>query len=197
MPFDVAETCAKIAVRRVSTRSAGGSVSRVMRFALKFVMVFALLTGAFEASRGTAFERFIVEKAILVPTTTLINVLTPQEHVTLIGRTIASHDGSGLRVTRGCEGIEMFLLLIAAILAFPASLRRRVQGLSVGSILAYVLSLIRLVLLHYILRYSPNAWQALHGLVLPLGPVVIMVLYFLHWSRPAQAHNALRQTHAT
>jgi exosortase family protein XrtM len=168
-----------------------------MRFALKFVIIFALLTGAFEASRGTAFEQFIVEKAILVPTTTLINTLTPQEHVTLIGRTIASRDGSGLRVTRGCEGIEMFLLLIAAILAFPASLRRRVQGFLAGSILAYVLSLIRLMLLHYILRYSPNAWQALHGLVLPLGPVVIMVLYFLHWSGPEQAHNAPRQTHAT
>jgi hypothetical protein len=67
----------------------------------------------------------------------------------------------------------------------------------VGSILAYVLSLIRLMLLHYILRYSPNAWQALHGLVLPLGPVVIMVLYFLHWSKPAQEPNAPRETHAT
>ena len=53
------------------------------------------------------------------------------------------------------------------------------------------------MLLHYILRYSPNAWQALHGLVLPLGPVVIMVLYFLHWSRPVEAHNVQRQTHAT
>lgn len=168
-----------------------------MRFALKFVILFALLTGAFEASRGTAFERFIVEKAILVPTTALINTLTPQEHVTLIGRTITSRDGSGLRVTRGCEGIEMFLLLIAAILAFPASVRRRVQGLSVGSVLAYVLSLIRLMLLHYILRYSPNAWQALHGLVLPLGPVVIMVLYFLHWSAPAEPHGVPRETHAT
>jgi len=168
-----------------------------MRFALKFVILFALLTGAFEASRGTAFERFIVEKAILVPTTTAINALTPQERVTLIGRTITSPDGSGLRVTRGCEGIEMFLLLIAAILAFPASVRRRAQGLSVGSILAYVLSLIRLMLLHYILRYSPNAWQSLHGLVLPLGPVVIMVLYFLHWSAPAEPHNVPRETHAT
>jgi exosortase family protein XrtM len=136
-------------------------------------------------------------KGILIPTTSVINALTPLEHVTLIGRTITSPDGSGLRVTRGCEGIEMFLLLIAAILAFPASLQRRVHGLFVGSALAYVLSLIRLILLHYILRYSPNAWQALHGLVLPLAPVVLMVLYFLHWSEPAAGKGTPQETHAT
>jgi exosortase family protein XrtM len=168
-----------------------------MKFALKFVIVFALLTGAFEASRGSAFERFVVETGILVPTTTLINILTPEEHVSLIGRTIVSPDGSRLRVTRGCEGIEMFLLLIAAIIAFPASLQRRVQGMLVGSALAYTLSLVRLMLLHYILRYSPGAWQALHGLVLPLGPVALMALYFLQWSQPAAAPDVPTETHAT
>jgi exosortase family protein XrtM len=168
-----------------------------MKFALKLVIAFALLTGAFEASRGSAFERFVVETGILVPTTTLINILTPDEHVSLIGRTIASPDGSRLRVTRGCEGIEMFLLLIAAILAFPASLQRRVQGMLVGSALAYALSLVRLMLLHYILRYSPGAWQALHGLVLPLGPVALMALYFLQWSQPVAAPDAPGEPHAT
>lgn len=169
-----------------------------MRFALKFIIAFALLTGGFEASRGTAFERFIVEQGILVPTTRLINTLTPQEHVTLIGRTIVSPDGSNLRVTRGCEGIEMLLLLTAAILAFPASLERRAYGLLAGLVLAYFLSLTRLMLLHYILRYSPSAWQALHGLVLPLGPVVLLALYFLRWSGFATATDASgHETHAT
>src|SRR5262249_41875209 len=90
-------------------------------------------------------------------------------------------DGSNLRVTRGCEGVEMFLFLAAAIVAFPAGLVARARGLLIGSALAYALSITRLVALHYILRYSPTAWDALHGLVLPLGPVLILTLYFLHW----------------
>jgi exosortase family protein XrtM len=167
-----------------------------MRFALKVVIVFALLTGGFEASRGTAFEHLVVVKGILIPTTSLLNALTPLERVTLIGRTITSPDGSGLRVTRGCEGIEMFLLLSAAILAYPATLQRRVRGLLLGSALAYVLSLARLILLHYVLRYSPNAWQALHGLVLPLAPVVLMMLYFLLWSEPAAGESPNAPTRA-
>jgi exosortase family protein XrtM len=152
-----------------------------LRFGIKFVLGFAVLMSAFELSRGSAFERFLVEELLLAPTTHLINTVTPNEHVALIGRTLSS-PGSNLHVIRGCEGIEMFLLLIAAIIAFPASLKRRAQGLLVGAILAYVLSIARLMVLHYILRYSPSAWEALHGLVLPLGPVVLIALYFLHWS---------------
>ncbi len=151
-------------------------------FAVKFVICFAVLFGAFEASRGSAFERFIVEDLILVPTTALINVVTPNEHAQLSAGRVISSPGSNLHVTRGCEGIEMFLLLVAGIVAFPASWKHRLQGLLFGSILAYVLSVARLMGLHYILRYSPGAWEALHGLVLPLGPIILMALYFMRWS---------------
>jgi exosortase family protein XrtM len=158
-----------------------------LKFGLKFIIVFAALIGAFEASRGTAFERFVVERMILSPTTLLIDAVTPGEHVELVGRTLTSPDGANLRVTRGCEGIEMFLLLIAAMVAFPATLKRKAQGLLLGSILAYGLSVARLMALHYILRYEPATWEALHGLILPLGPVILLSLYFVHWSAGPQA----------
>jgi exosortase family protein XrtM len=158
-----------------------GTSAAPRAFALKFILYFALLFGAFEASRGSAFERFVVENMILVPTTALINAATPEEHATLVGRVISS-PGSNLNVTRGCEGIEMFLLLAAGIGAFPASWKRRAQGLLIGTIVAYALSVARLMALHYILRYSPSAWEALHGLVLPLGPIILMALFFMHWS---------------
>ena len=151
-------------------------------FALKFMAGFAILMGAFEASRGTAFERFLIEDLILAPTTALINFISPDEHVQLIGRTISTQGGANLRIIRGCEGVEMFLMLAAGILAYPATWKRRAQGLALGSLLAYVLSIARLMALHYILRYSPGAWEALHGLILPLGPVVLIALYFMRWS---------------
>ncbi len=97
------------------------------------------------------------------------------------GRTLVS-PGSRLHVTRGCEGVEMFLLLIAGILAFPATAKHRLRGFLIGAALAYALTLLRLVALHFTLRYSPGAWDMLHGLILPLGPVLLLALYFLHWS---------------
>ncbi len=151
-------------------------------FAFKFLVLFAALFGAFEASRGTAFESFVVEDALLRPTVGLINAVTPGEHAMLVARSIRSPGGASLHVIRGCEGIELFLMLVAAIVAFPASLARRLQGLLTGSLLAWVLSVARLMALYYILRYSPAAWEALHGLVLPLGPIVLMGFFFLRWS---------------
>jgi exosortase family protein XrtM len=157
------------------------SAAPPLRFALEFLVFFAVLVGAFEATRGSAFEILVIEDLILLPTTALINAVTPGEHAKLVGRTIVS-PGANLRVTRGCEGVEMFLLLAAGIAAFPAGWKRRAAGLAFGAILAYLLSIARLMTLHYVLRYSPTAWEALHGLILPLGPIIVMALYFMHWS---------------
>jgi exosortase family protein XrtM len=167
-----------------------------LRFAVRFLLGCGVLLAAFEASRGTAFERFVIEGLILRPAAFLINLLSPADHVQLIGRTLALSGGAALRVTRGCEGIEMFLLLIAALLAFPALWRQRAQGLLVGSVLAYLLSLIRLILLCLTLRYSPTLWEALHGLVLPLGPIVFLAIYFARWSASASADGAKPAPHA-
>lgn len=153
-----------------------------LRFAAVFLVLFAVLMGGFEASRGSRFERFLVEDVILRPTVALINVFSPPPPVVLAERTIRSPDGANLRVVRGCEGVEMFVMLLAAVLAFPASAGARVRGLLEGGLLAYALSVLRLAALHGVLRYNAAAWEALHGLVLPLGPVLVLGLYFLHWS---------------
>lgn len=165
-----------------------------LRFGIRFILGFAILTGAFEASRGSAFETFLVEDLILTPTAHLIDLLTPNEHVELIGRTLNSA-GSHLRITRGCEGTEMLLLLLSAILAFPTTLEHRVRGLLWGASLVYALTIMRLMALHYILRYCPSTWEALHGLVMPLAPIVVIGMYFLRWSGHSP-RSTVNQPHA-
>jgi exosortase family protein XrtM len=157
------------------------SPAPTLAFALRFIVYFAVLMGAFEASRGTAIERFLIEDCILKPTMALVHVLAPQEPIQLVGRTISSPT-SHLRITRGCEGVEIFLLLLSAIAAFPASSQARVQGLAIGFAVSYLLSVSRLIALYFTLRYSPTAWEALHGLILPVGPIVLVTLYFIHWT---------------
>ena len=168
-----------------------------LRFGIVFILSFSILMGAFEAARGSSFERFIIEGLVLTPTTAIINTVTPAEHVTLAGRTLMAPDGANLRVTRGCEGVEMLLLLIAAIVAFPASARRRLRGLLEGSLLAYALTIARLMTLHYVLRYAPQAWEALHGLILPLAPIALLSLYFLHWTATPTPTSGEPAAHAT
>jgi exosortase family protein XrtM len=183
-------------MHNMTSRSMDMTSPSPLRFGIVFMLAFGILMTAFEASRGSSFERFVVEGLILAPTTAIINTATPSEHVTLTGRTLMSPDGANLRVTRGCEGVEMFLLLIAAIAAFPASLRQRLRGLLEGSVLAYALTITRLMALHYILRYVPQTWEALHGLILPLAPIALLSLYFLHWTAALTTKSDGRAAHA-
>jgi exosortase family protein XrtM len=164
-----------------------------LRFGLSFIITFAILTGAFEAARGSAFERFVVEDILLMPTNRVINFLSPMDHVELTGRSFVS-GAYKMHVIRGCEGIEMFLLLSAAIIAFPATTARRLWGLAIGFVLAYALSVARLTALVYTLRHAPDAWESLHGLILPLAPVIVIAWYFLLWSAASGGQNRAART---
>ncbi len=167
-----------------------------LRFALGATLTFAILMGSFEASRGSRFEHFLVEDVILAPTERLMTLLWPADQVVLSGRTFIS-GASRMNVTRGCEGVEMFLLLAAAILCWPASLASRLRGLGLGFLLAYALSIARLATLVYILRHAPRAWDSLHGFVLPLAPVLLITWYFWRWSDASGANDEATPQHAS
>lgn len=152
-----------------------------LRFALLFLAYFGVMMGAFEAARGSAVEAFAVEGLFLMPTASLIDAVTPAEEVRVEGRSLRSAHVS-LRIIRGCEGVETVFMLVAAVLAFPASARRRFTGVLVGGSFAYALSLARILLLYYSLRYSQATYAAVHGLVAPLLPIAFIGLYFSAWS---------------
>jgi exosortase/archaeosortase family protein len=166
-----------------------------LQFSLVAGVAFAILVGSFEACRGSGFERLVVEDLILKPTARLLDLCWPGDQVTLVGRSFIS-GATRMNVTRGCEGVEMFLMLGAAILAWPGSFRRRLSGLLVGLVLAYVLSVARLMVLVYTLRHAPRAWESLHGLILPLAPVLIMAWYFFRWSAPRAPVPQIQPSHA-
>jgi exosortase family protein XrtM len=162
----------------------------LVAFTIRFVLLFLVLTGGFEAARGTDAEAFLVEGLFLVPCAHLINAVTPGERVDVVGRSLVSAKSS-LHVTRGCEGIETILLLVAAVLAFPASWARRGTALLLGGALAYVLCIARLAAMHYTLRYSPSTWQTIHGFIAPLMPIIGIGYYFLRWTAPPPEPESL------
>jgi exosortase/archaeosortase family protein len=155
-------------------------------FAFRFAICFAVLIGLFEASRGSAFERFVVEDGILAPTGRVMSAFSQSVRVDL-PRRIIFKDAVSLHVTRGCEGVEMLLLLAAAIFAFPADARRRARGLLIGLLLCYALTIGRLIVLVFTLRDWPDSWEIMHGLIMPLLPVLVLAMYFLRWSTAAVA----------
>jgi exosortase/archaeosortase len=61
---------------------------------------------------------FLVDTMTTRASSVLINIITPDEKTVVRGNAIIG--GATVEIMRGCEGIEGMLLLIAAVLAFPA-----------------------------------------------------------------------------
>lgn len=142
-----------------------------------FVVCYAALQGLYARSAGTAVERFFLIEAGSKPATQLINLLHPDigAHVKA-SRIVAP--GGGINIANGCEGTDIYFLLVAAFIAAPLGWRRRAAGLALGTALAFALNQARIVALFHAFR-SDRAWfELLHTTVLPVLLVAAIGLYF-------------------
>jgi exosortase H (IPTLxxWG-CTERM-specific) len=98
--------------------------------------------------------------------------------------------GFAVSIEAGCNGIEAMLVLVAGMLAYPASLRQRAVGIAVGAVAIQSLNLLRVVSLFYLGQWNREwfdwahlyAWQAL----IMLDAVIVWLLWIRHVdSRPA------------
>jgi exosortase H (IPTLxxWG-CTERM-specific) len=86
------------------------------------------------------------------------------------GATLQSQStGFSVTILSGCNGVEAMIVLLAAILAYPASWKHRLMGLGAGVLAIQLLNIVRIVSLFYIGQWSYAvfewahlyAWQAL------------------------------------
>ena len=86
--------------------------------------------------------------------------------------------GSGISIEAGCNAVEACIMLAAAILAYPASLRSKITGLLLGSLTIQALNLVRIVSLFYLVQWSARAFEFAH---LYLWQALIMLDVLLVW----------------
>ncbi len=100
----------------------------------------------------------------------------------------------GISVEAGCNGIEALIVLLAALLAFPAPWRHKLAGIVVGALAVQLLNLVRVISLFYIGQWSLPlfewmhlyAWQAL----IMLDVLLVWVVWLRTLPRSLQAHVA-------
>jgi len=160
------------------------------RMLATFVLSFFLLQLSWNLSRGSPLERWVLERATVATSATLINTLTPQQHALGRGASVAGRDAA-INIRKGCEGTEILFLLLAALIAHPFSWRRRLVGVVAGTLLVFLLNQARLLALFYSLGQDPALFDTLHGLLAPLLLIACTLGFFvfmLEWER--RAHGA-------
>src|SRR5689334_23751881 len=79
--------------------------------------------------------------------------------------TIIRSSRFGVNINNGCNGVEAMLILLASIVAFPASLRARITGLLLGALAVQLLNAIRIVTLYLLGAYQPKLFDMFHTAV--------------------------------
>ncbi|NCA69135.1 MAG: exosortase H [Sphingobacteriia bacterium] len=104
--------------------------------------------------------------------------------VRLSGNVISTLAGANaVSVESDCNGVEATLLLLCAVVAFPASWKERLIGLAVGLFLVQGLNLVRIVSLFYLGQWNMAVFDWTHKYLWPIILIVVALLAFAWWIR--------------
>lgn len=90
-----------------------------------------------------------------------------------------------MEVRDGCNGINVVVLLWSAILAYPASLKWRLVGVTAGLAAIQLLNLFRLISLFYLGQYNHSVFEFAHEYLWELLIIIDGIVVFNLWTRQA------------
>src|SRR5439155_18023897 len=183
----------KRALAPAYTCEAIGRMRPMVRFFLGFLVLQALLFGTELTPWG---QRWVVvpwTDTLAAISAGIVKVFDPG--VMADGKVLQSGtNGFAVSIEAGCNGVEATIVLVAAILAFPAPWKRKLLGLSIGIAAVQGLNIIRVISLFYLGQWSLDAfdfahqylWQAL----IMLDVLIVWLLWVRTLPRPMSARAA-------
>lgn len=97
--------------------------------------------------------------------------------------------GQGVSIESGCNGVEAFLVLMSAVLAYPASWTVRGAGVVVGFFAIQILNLVRIITLFYLAAWNHQVFEFAHLYLwqaLIMLDVVVVWLLWMRWATRRQ-----------
>jgi exosortase H (IPTLxxWG-CTERM-specific) len=103
-----------------------------------------------------------------------------------------SANGFAVAIEAGCNGVEAALVLVAAMVAFPAPWRYRVLGIAIGIAAVQLLNIVRVISLFYIGQWDFSVFEWAHQYVWQALIMLDVLIVWLVWVRrvPASAETA-------
>ena len=95
----------------------------------------------------------------------------------------STRNGFAVSIEAGCNGVEATIVLLAAILAFPAPWKRKLVGLAVGVVAVQGLNIIRVISLFYLGQWSFVIFEFAHRYVWQALIMLDVLIVWLLWVR--------------
>lgn len=101
--------------------------------------------------------------------------------------------GFGVRIERGCNGVEALIILFAAIFAFPAPLKNKLIGFTIGFFAIQGLNLVRIISLYYLGQWNQVAFEWFHLYLWQALIILDALVVWLIWLRTLPQAKMKRQ----
>jgi exosortase H (IPTLxxWG-CTERM-specific) len=150
-----------------------------------FVLFVVILLALFAAELTPPAQNAVVipwTDALARISAGLVTIFDP--HVVAFGKVLQStRNGFAISIEAGCNGIEAAMVLIAAMLAFPAPWRHRAIGILAGLAAVQVLNTVRVVSLFYLGQWNFRAFEWAHFYVWQALIMLDVLIVWLLWIR--------------
>jgi len=154
----------------------------MLRFFILFVLLLAVLFGL-ELTPWVQ-DWFVVPwtSALAKISTSLVTLFDGNVEAT--GKIIRSNtNGFAVSIEAGCNGVEATLVLLAAMLAFPAPWKHKVVGLVIGILAVQLLNILRVVSLFYLGQWNYDVFEWAHLYVWQALIMLDVLVVWLIWVR--------------
>lgn len=186
----------KAAVSSVALRFCHISGSAMFRFMLLFALFLVVL---FVLELLQPVEHFVIlpfTSAIAHICAWIVGLFDP--HAIAYGKILQSTTGNrfAISIERGCNGVEAVIILISAVLAFPAPWKYKLAGIGIGFVAIQSLNLVRIISLFYLGQWSKLWFDWFHEYLWQALIVLDALVVFLIWLRYLP-RSSLPPRHAT
>ena len=160
-----------------------------------FILFTVLLVGLFTLEILQPAEKYVI-----LPFTSFIADISVwiiqmfDDNVMAISNVIRDKTtGFGVRIERGCNGVEAVIILFAAIFAFPAPIKHKLVGFTIGFFAIQALNLVRIVSLFYLGQWNQVAFEWFHLYLWQALIIMDALVVWLVWLRTRPQAKARRK----
>jgi exosortase H (IPTLxxWG-CTERM-specific) len=112
----------------------------------------------------------------------LVTVFDPG--VTATGNVLRSTtNGFAVSIEAGCNGVEATIVLVAAMLAFPAPWQKKLTGLAAGIVAVQGLNVVRVISLFYLGQWNYDVFEWAHLYVWQALIMLDVLIVWMVWVR--------------
>jgi len=154
----------------------------MIRFFIAFVVLQAVLFGAELTPWAQRFFVVPWTNALAAISAGLVTLVDPD--VVALGKILRStRNGFAVSIEAGCNGVEATIVLLAAVLAFPAPWKNKLMGLAAGIVAVQGLNVVRVISLFYLGQWDYQVFEWAHLYVWQALIMLDVLVVWLIWVR--------------